>query len=126
MIFIMTWWNALDRPLPQHAKMAKVMYRDGSIYFFVSGHHVCGRNQLTSVRFYLVDIQLRGFIHHTHISIRITSFKPGSVYRFACKSTGSFTSVCSHVWYPHQLSLMFLGVLSVPSTSFSRFLTIVH
>lgn len=35
MIFIMTWWNALDRPLPQHAKMAKVMYRDGSIYFFV-------------------------------------------------------------------------------------------
>ncbi|KAG2346083.1 hypothetical protein BDR05DRAFT_878983, partial [Suillus weaverae] len=37
MIFIMTWWNALDQPLPQHAKMAKVMYRDGSIYFFVSG-----------------------------------------------------------------------------------------
>lgn len=35
MIFIMTWWNALDRPLPQHAKMAKIMYRDGSIYFFV-------------------------------------------------------------------------------------------
>lgn len=35
MIFIMTWWNALDQPLPQHAKMAKVMYRDGSIYFFV-------------------------------------------------------------------------------------------
>ncbi|KAG1745035.1 uncharacterized protein EDB91DRAFT_1122210, partial [Suillus paluster] len=35
MIFIMTWWNALDRPLPRHAKMARVMYRDGSIYFFV-------------------------------------------------------------------------------------------
>ncbi|KAG1865044.1 hypothetical protein DFJ58DRAFT_724593 [Suillus subalutaceus] len=35
MIFITTWWNALDQPLPQHAKMAKVMYRDGSIYFFV-------------------------------------------------------------------------------------------
>lgn len=35
MIFIMTWWNALDQPLPQHAKMAKVMYRDGSVYFFV-------------------------------------------------------------------------------------------
>ncbi|KAG0696334.1 hypothetical protein DFH29DRAFT_209326 [Suillus ampliporus] len=35
MVFIMTWWNALDRPLPQHAKMAKVMYRDGSTYFFV-------------------------------------------------------------------------------------------
>ncbi|KAG2148871.1 hypothetical protein DEU56DRAFT_753105 [Suillus clintonianus] len=34
MIFIMTWWNALDKPHPQHAKMAKVMYRDGSIYFF--------------------------------------------------------------------------------------------
>ncbi|KAG2044093.1 hypothetical protein BDR03DRAFT_940740 [Suillus americanus] len=35
MIFVTTWWNALDQPLPQHAKMAKVMYRDGSIYFFV-------------------------------------------------------------------------------------------
>ncbi|KAG2098103.1 hypothetical protein BD769DRAFT_1513480 [Suillus cothurnatus] len=35
MIFITTWWNALDQPLPQHAKMAKVLYRDGSIYFFV-------------------------------------------------------------------------------------------
>lgn len=37
MIFIMTSWNALDQPLPQDAKMARVMYRDGSIYFFVSG-----------------------------------------------------------------------------------------
>jgi len=35
MVFIMTCWNALDRPLPQHAKMARVMYRDGSTYFFV-------------------------------------------------------------------------------------------
>jgi hypothetical protein len=97
MIFIMTWWNALDRPLPQHAKMAKVMYRDGSIYFFVSGHHKCSRNQLTSVRFYLVDLQLRGLIHHTHTSIRITSFKSGSVHRFACKFTGSFTPVCLYI-----------------------------
>ncbi|KAG2064738.1 hypothetical protein BDR04DRAFT_955331, partial [Suillus decipiens] len=37
MIFITTWWNALDQPLSQHTKMTKVMYRDGSIYFFVSG-----------------------------------------------------------------------------------------
>ncbi|OAX39839.1 hypothetical protein K503DRAFT_865114 [Rhizopogon vinicolor AM-OR11-026] len=35
MVFIMTCWNALDQPLPQHAKMARVMYRDGSTYFFV-------------------------------------------------------------------------------------------
>jgi hypothetical protein len=56
MVFIMTSWNALDRPLPQHAKMARVMYRDGSTYFFVSGHRDSFETQLTSIRYYLVDL----------------------------------------------------------------------
>jgi hypothetical protein len=66
MIFITTWWNALDQPLPQHAKMAKVLYRDGSIYFFVSSHHGCCWNQLTPVRFYLVDLPSKDCIDYTH------------------------------------------------------------
>ncbi|KAH0835715.1 hypothetical protein J3R83DRAFT_9536 [Lanmaoa asiatica] len=35
MIFLMTMCNALDRPRSRNAQMAKIMYRDGSMYFFV-------------------------------------------------------------------------------------------
>ncbi|KAH7886756.1 hypothetical protein F5I97DRAFT_1953475 [Phlebopus sp. FC_14] len=34
MIFATTCWNALDRPMPQDVQMAKILYRDGSVYFF--------------------------------------------------------------------------------------------
>ncbi|KIJ67310.1 hypothetical protein HYDPIDRAFT_25778 [Hydnomerulius pinastri MD-312] len=33
MIFVTTFWNAFDRPRPQDAQMAKILYRDGSVYF---------------------------------------------------------------------------------------------
>ena len=35
MIFLTTVWNALDRPRSHNSEMAKIMYRDGSMYFFV-------------------------------------------------------------------------------------------
>ncbi|KAF9220608.1 hypothetical protein BS17DRAFT_786812 [Gyrodon lividus] len=34
MVFITTFWNAFDRPRQQDTQMAKVLYRDGSVYFF--------------------------------------------------------------------------------------------
>jgi len=34
MVFSAAVWNALDRPRSRNAQMAKIMYRDGSLYFF--------------------------------------------------------------------------------------------
>jgi len=34
MVFLATVWNALDRPRMCDSEMAKIMYRDGSLYFF--------------------------------------------------------------------------------------------
>lgn len=35
MVFLATVWNARDRPRVRDSEMAKIMYRDGSLYFFV-------------------------------------------------------------------------------------------
>ncbi|KAH7925740.1 hypothetical protein BV22DRAFT_1128780 [Leucogyrophana mollusca] len=35
MIFVTTFWNAVDRPRAHNTQMAKILYRDGSAYFFV-------------------------------------------------------------------------------------------
>ncbi|KAF8556649.1 hypothetical protein OG21DRAFT_1482863 [Imleria badia] len=34
MVFLTAVWNALDRPRSQNVRMTKIMYRDGSLYFF--------------------------------------------------------------------------------------------
>ncbi|KAF9233262.1 hypothetical protein BU15DRAFT_80281 [Melanogaster broomeanus] len=34
MIFVTTFWNAFDRPRTHDVQMAKIMHRDGSVYFF--------------------------------------------------------------------------------------------
>ena len=35
MVFLAAVWNALDRPRSRDVRMTKIMYRDGSLYFFV-------------------------------------------------------------------------------------------
>ena len=34
-LFVLMYWNALDRPRHMHVTVAKILYRDGAIYFVV-------------------------------------------------------------------------------------------